>query len=250
MCLLALFYRVAEDAPVVVGANREEFYARGGEPPRLFAGSTPFVAGVDPAAGGTWFGVNARGVVIAVTNRPLSETPKTPRSRGLLVRDLLELPTAKQAADTAAHELDRKIYAGCNLLCVDATHALVLHHGDWLRVRMLPPGLHLLANRDVNDESDERIGYAAHWLNERPYRFAEHCLVALRQLCGLHEPGMPAMCFRHEKGGTVSSSLVALRTNFANSAYLHAQGPPDRTPYSDYSQLLRDAASGEKLLFP
>ena len=33
MCLLALFYRVVDDAPVVAGANREELYARGGEPP-------------------------------------------------------------------------------------------------------------------------------------------------------------------------------------------------------------------------
>src|SRR5207253_2764050 len=38
MCLLALFYRVVEDAPLVVGANREEAYARGGEPPRILDG--------------------------------------------------------------------------------------------------------------------------------------------------------------------------------------------------------------------
>ena len=35
MCLLALFFRVAEDCPVVAGAIREEYFARGGEPPRL-----------------------------------------------------------------------------------------------------------------------------------------------------------------------------------------------------------------------
>jgi uncharacterized protein with NRDE domain len=244
MCLVALFYRVAEDAPVVVGANREEYYARGGDPPRLHAGPPPFVAGVDPAAGGTWLGVNAHGVLIAVTNRRKSDLPREPRSRGVLVRDLLALPTAKAAADAAARELDRKLYAGCNLVCVDATHAIVLHNADWLRVRMLPPGLHLLANRDVNDESDDRISYAAHWLNRRPYRFAENCLVALRQLCGLHEPGMPPICFRDGDRGTVSSTLVALRATLADGVYLHAQGPPDRTPYEDYSHLLREAAGG------
>src|SRR5712691_2028599 len=35
MCLLALFFRAVEDAPLVVGANREEMYARPGEPPRI-----------------------------------------------------------------------------------------------------------------------------------------------------------------------------------------------------------------------
>jgi uncharacterized protein with NRDE domain len=241
MCLVALFYRVAEDAPVVFGANREEFYARGGEPPRLHTGTISYVAGVDPVAGGTWLGVNARGVIVAVTNRRKSQTPATPRSRGLLVRQLLESPTAKAAADAATRELERQLYAGCNLVCVDAHHAIVLHHADWLRVRMLPPGLHLLANGDVNDETDDRIGYAAHWLGQRPSRFAENCLVALRQLCGLHEAGMPAICLRGPEHGTVSSTLVALRPRLADSEYLHAQGPPDRTPYSDYSHLLHDS---------
>ncbi|HZD78872.1 MAG TPA: NRDE family protein, partial [Actinomycetota bacterium] len=66
MCILVLLYHVAEDAPVVAGANREEFYQRGGEPPRLLEGPGPgglrAVAGIDPVAGGTWFGVNSAGV--------------------------------------------------------------------------------------------------------------------------------------------------------------------------------------------
>ena len=42
--------------------------------------------------------------------------------------------------------------------------------------------------------------------------------------------------------GTVSSSLIALRRSLAHSVYLHAQGPPDRTPYEDCSALLRQLA--------
>src|SRR5579884_2271185 len=99
MCLLALFYRVAEDAPVVVGANREEYYSRSGEPPRLLEGPLRAVAGIDPVAGGTWLGVNERGVLAAVTNRQKLDTPAQPRSRGLLVRELLTYPSAAAAVD-------------------------------------------------------------------------------------------------------------------------------------------------------
>src|ERR1700693_6340250 len=95
MCLLALFYRVAEDAPVVVGANREEFYQRGGEPPRILEGPIRSVAGVDPVAGGTWIGVNEHGVMVAVTNRLKTQVPAYPRSRGLLARELLTFPDAR-----------------------------------------------------------------------------------------------------------------------------------------------------------
>src|SRR5437588_7518752 len=126
MCLLALLYRVATDAPVIVGANREEAYARGGEAPRLLHGVCRFVAGVDPVAGGTWLGVNEHGVVVAVTNRPKSEIPPQPRSRGLLVRELLDCSTAADAIRRAAHALAEQPFAGCNLLCADLESASII----------------------------------------------------------------------------------------------------------------------------
>src|SRR5262249_30992435 len=123
MCLLALFFRMVEDAPLIVGANREEFYARGGEPPQLLDGPVPAVAGIDPTANGTWFGVNEYGVVVALTNRIKSQPPAQPRSRGLVVRDLLASASAKAAADSAASQLSQGRYAGCNVVCADASSA-------------------------------------------------------------------------------------------------------------------------------
>jgi len=239
MCLLALFYRVVEDAPVVAGANREEFYGRGGEPPQILDGPLPAVAGLDPVARGTWFGVNQRGVLVAVTNRPKSDVPPEPRSRGLLARELLGCPTAAVAVDTAARELDRRPYAGCNIVCADKDSAIVVHGGDWLRIRPLPPGLHILTAHDVNDASDRRLGHALWWLSQRSYACAAECLRALQALCAQSGNDGPPICLHGERSGTVSSSIVALRSPEADSSYLHAQGPPDRTPYTDYSHLFR-----------
>lgn len=238
MCLLALFFRVVEDAAVVAGANREEFYQRGGEPPRLLQGTVGAVAGVDPVAGGTWFGVNENGVLIAVTNRPKLDTPAVPRSRGLLVRELLACPSAAVAVDHAIAALEQKCYAGANFVCADASRAVVIHGGDWLRIQPLPPGIHALANRDVNDRSDARLRYALDWLNRHPYDSAADCLRTLRELCVQHEPDHPPMCFRDRDRGTVSSTIVVLRRSLSDSTYLHAQGPPCQTPYEDYSYLL------------
>jgi uncharacterized protein with NRDE domain len=240
MCLFALFFRVVEDAPLVAGANREEQYARGGEPPQILPGPVRAVGGRDPTAGGTWFGVNEHGVLAAVTNRPKSEPPRKPRSRGLLVRDLLGCITAKAAADLAARELDGNRYAGCNLVCADKDSAYVLHSGDWLRVRPLPPGIHVLTAHDVNDESDRRLGHSLWWLHQRGYTMAKDCIDALKELCAQPGNGDPPICLRGKKGGTVSSSIVALRFPLERSIYLHAQGPPDRTPYKDFSALMAE----------
>jgi uncharacterized protein with NRDE domain len=239
MCLVVLFFRVAEDAPVVVGANREEDYARPGEPPQLLDGPCRIAAGLDPRGGGTWLGVNEHGVLVAVANRRKSRLPPQPRSRGLLVRDLLGCRSAAEAVEQATRELDQNRYAGCNLLCADSDRAVVLQAGDWLRIRPLPPGLHVVANDDVNDGSVPRVGYAMWWLHQKTYTTAADCLEALKELCAVSGDGAPDVCIHGQDHGTVSSSLLALRHPLSESVYLHAQGPPDRAPYEDYSRLFR-----------
>lgn len=238
MCLLALFFGVVEDAAVVVGANREEYYQRGGAPPRLLSGPLPVVAGVDPVAGGTWLGVNANGVLAAVTNRPKRHIPPQPRSRGLLVRGMLAYPSAAAAVEYAVRTLQQGAYAGANFLCADASQAVVLEAGDCLRIRPLSSGIHVLANGNVDEHSDPRLRYALDWLHRRSYDSAAECVGALRELCLQHGPDHPSICFHANDRGTVSSSIIVLHREWRRSTYLHAQGPPCQTPYEDYSHLL------------
>ena len=244
MGLVALFFQVFDDAAVLVGANREEAYARGGLPPRVLEGKALRAAGgVDPAAGGTWLGVNERGVLVAVTNRPKQVVPARPPSRGLLARALLDCVTAREAADTASAQLKEDGLAGCNFLCADAASAFVLHAGDQFAVRALRPGLHLLTANDVNDPADARQEYARAWLGRRELTRSEEAVAALQELCSL--TGDAPMCLRREDGGTVSSAVIALRRPLGRSTYRHAQGPPDVTPYVDYSHLLQDIVPPE-----
>ena len=239
MCLLAIYFRAFDDAPLIVGANREEAYARGGTPPELLPGPVATVAGIDPVAGGTWLGVNQYGLLVAVTNRPKSESPENPKSRGLLLRELLTCGDARSATELAQNEISKNRYAGCNIVCADQESVRVIHAGDWLRIRFLPPGLHALTAHDVDDSSDPRLGHALWWLGQRNPPHSEACIQALKDLCGQTGNGGPAICLRGERGGTVSSSIILLRPSLLQSVYLHAQGPPDRTAYEDYSSLLR-----------
>ena len=245
MCLLAILHRVCADAPLVVAANREEFYDRGGEPPRRLD-SVEAVGGVDPALGGTWLGVNAHGVLVAVTNRFKTYVPPSPHSRGLLAREMLGRASAADAVALAVRELDGGPYAGSNFLCADQHGATVIQAADWLRVQPLPPGVHVLSNRDLNDPTDHRVVFAQQWLAQQDLTTAQAALPALQHLCRLREPADAPMCFRRETRGSVSSSLVVLRPDLRQSVYLHAQGPPDVTPYLDVSHLLRDLADGRK----
>jgi hypothetical protein len=180
-------------------------------------------------------------VLVAVTNRAKSVPPGEPRSRGLLARDLLGAGSAREAAERAATELDSGRYAGCNLLCADGRDCLVLHGGDWLRMTPLPPGVHVLANRDVNDPTDRRVEQARQQLGGRNLTSWGEAWPALRELCSSE-----GICLRAAERGTVSSSFLVLPGAIQEGIYLHAQGAPDRTSYVDQSHLLRGLVSSWK----
>lgn len=240
MCLLAILWRVAEDAPLIVAANREEEYARGGTAPQVVDKPVKFVGGTDPRAGGTWFGINPQGVVVAVTNgRGRPAPPKAP-SRGLLVRDLLECRTAAEAARQAAQELGTQRYAPCNLLCADGDMVYALHAAEWLQVLPLPAGIHVLTKGVINSTADPRVMRAKAWLEGLHLPTGRMWLDHGKAMCAdaNNEDG-GAICLHGAKGGTVSSTLFAWRRPLHTSTLLHAQGSPDRTAYVDYSSLLR-----------
>jgi hypothetical protein len=237
MCLLAILYRMFDDAPVVLAANREEDYARGGTGLDLRFGPIPFIAGVDPVAGGTWLGINAARLIVAVTNRPKSKLPASPRSRGLLVRDLLGLHSASEAARKAAIELAADRYGGCNIVCADLESLWVVHAGDWLRARSLSPGIHVLTNSDVNDVADERVYWGLERLHGEGPRTSDEGLAALRSVASHSAPPTP-ICRRGATRGTVSGTLLALHDRPRRSRLFHAQGSPAEVPYADRTDLL------------
>src|SRR5690554_7577093 len=70
MCLIAFAYKVSPEYPLILVANREEFYDRPTEKAHFWKGTEEhrILAGKDLKAGGTWFGVSENGKWAAVTN--------------------------------------------------------------------------------------------------------------------------------------------------------------------------------------
>ncbi|MBI2825820.1 MAG: NRDE family protein [Planctomycetia bacterium] len=246
MCLLAIHYRTVSDAPLLVAANREEFFNRPFLPPHVQGDATPFLAGVDVRAGGTWLGINARGVLVAVTNRAKSALPVAPRSRGLLCRDMLEVPSAVEAADLATRALAAGHYAGANFVAADAQTAFVIEAGDEPRQTSLPPGLHLVTNGPPNDPGDARQQFARELFAAGGVHDVASFLAVAARVCG-HGPD-PAtgrtIVLRGADRGTVCSTLVAITTDVQKAVYQFAPSAPDVTLYTDLSRELRSLLGG------
>src|SRR2546425_4929099 len=117
MCLALVALNAHPRLPLVIAANRDEFHARAAAPAHWWEDGT--LGGVDLAAGGTWFGVNAHGRWALITNfrEGIPRDPLAPSRGGLVTRALAEgAPPLVCAAAAAA---DGVRYHGFNLLVGD-----------------------------------------------------------------------------------------------------------------------------------
>jgi len=248
MCMMAILYRVAQGAPILVAFNREERFDRATQYPKIQSGSPRVVCGIDLKAGGTWLGVNQYGLMAAVTNRPKTVVPAEPRSRGLLCRELLDVRAAEEAAEYAAKELATGVYAGANYIVADARFAAVVYGGNRVRVMELPPGLHLISDGDVNDFHDQRHEFVRRMLTLHTLDSAVTFLaVASRAFSRKPDvAGRRGVIISGSEYGTVSSTLLSLPKKIQQSVYQYADGPPCDSSYDDLSALLRQVLSTER----
>ncbi|PTS85006.1 hypothetical protein DBR00_04195 [Pseudomonas sp. HMWF032] len=175
MCLIVLAWRPGHAQPLLLAANRDEFYERPSQAMAEWPDMPGVIAGRDLQAGGTWLGIGANGRFAALTNIRDPSQAQGSRSRG-------ELPVAFLAGSHSIkdflHDLheQRRHYSGFNLLLGDSQQ---LWHFNSLngRARPLAEGVHGLSNADL----------------DTPWPKLQRAKQALHK--GLHEPH-PQMLFK------------------------------------------------------
>lgn len=134
MCLIAFTLGQNQHYPLVVAANRDEFFNRPTAAIHWWPDdchalvSQPVLAGQDLQAGGTWLAISASGVVSAVTNVREGSPQAGSISRGdLPLRALHQSPKALRAhlTDNASR------YSGFNLVTLDAGKERAAGPGGW-----------------------------------------------------------------------------------------------------------------------
>ena len=142
MCLVLVAWRVHPEFPLVVAANRDEFYARPTALAARWPVSPEIIGGRDLEAGGTWLGVSDQGRFAAVTNVREPGMAKGKLSRGELTRNFLE---GQQSAEDFLATLDYADYSGFNLLLADGA---ALHYASnrGPQAQSLAPGVYGLSN--------------------------------------------------------------------------------------------------------
>ena len=254
MCTLIALHRVVARAPLVVAANRDEFFDRPAEGPALR--HTPhgvIAAPLDLEAGGTWFGVNRAGLFAAVTNVACPDPDPKRRSRGLLVVDALAAASAREAAEKA-ESLPFGVCNPFNLFLADREEAFVITYDELPRRIESDSGVFVIGNTALDAPPSPKLRR----LRERVERIAsgpqDTLLEELGGLCCSHDgDGLPLsdICVHTERYGTCSSALLRLGTAGLEDSYSDfrfAEGAPCQSQYGDFTPLLRELGRASRLV--
>ncbi|WP_372874987.1 NRDE family protein [Pseudomonas sp.] len=148
MCLIVFAWRPGHDLPLVMAANRDEFYARPSLPLAEWEDAPGLYAGRDLEAGGTWLGIGPHARFAALTNIRDPRQPPRGRSRGELPVQFLRGSLGPEAF---LRDLTQRAgeYSGFNLLLGDRHELWLLNSRTGMPER-LTAGLYGLSNADLD----------------------------------------------------------------------------------------------------
>jgi uncharacterized protein with NRDE domain len=244
VCTLAIYYRTDADYPLIVAANRDEFYERPTIAPAFLLRDPWVIGGKDLRASGTWLGVNGHNLVAGLLNRRSREAPDPARrSRGLLCLEALRQKTPDEVL-AQLREYDARAFNSFNLLVASPDTAFVFSNAAGaIELTRLQPGLHLLTNLALNDVTCPRIA-KSHRMFEAALSVLKNDGIdafraALRSVLSDHSTPLDPrsqempnnLCVHGQTFGTRSSSILTYSQAAARFRMWYADGPPCRTHY-------------------
>lgn len=226
MCLLIAIAGVIDDAPLLVAANRDEFYVRDAVSMTVLRDTGPRVlGGRDQEAGGTWMAVNQHGVMAALTNKP-AEGGRDPakRSRGEIPLLLAGQPSASAAVDALRATFAPREFNPCWVLVGDRwdLYSVDMTGPGRVESQRLPPGVHILENKPLGDPS-AKVDHVRRRLGDCRSRSADEVIRSLGSIVADHvmplaavdtsetaerQARVSACCVHTDLYGTRSSMLV------------------------------------------
>jgi uncharacterized protein with NRDE domain len=240
MCTLVVLHRCDPDIPLVVAANRDEWFVRQvGDFQVRSIGKRTVLAPKDLQAGGTWLGLNDKGLFAAITNRP-GEKNDDRRSRGLLVLDALACNDIREAAQIL-EALPDGAYNGFNLFVGNVESAILATYDEKVSLKTCEAGPHVIGNSDPNGIATPKVSRILSEVKKVTARPSSEWVKGLSEICRSHEgePPYGATCVHAGEYGTKSSTLVVFDRDGPSLVH-HSWGAPCERDYRNFDSLLKD----------
>jgi len=150
MCLIVFAWKLLPTCPLIMAANRDEFFNRPTKAADWWDDCPDVYAGRDLQEGGTWLGINRQGRFAALTNIRNGQPRRADlRSRGELVASYLD---SEQSAEDYLAKVQQTAdhYNGFNLLIGDGEHVFWFSNENGSEALQLQPGIYGLSNGSLD----------------------------------------------------------------------------------------------------
>ena len=206
MCTIIIAFQVFKDSPVFIASNRDEFLDRPSTGFRRWtAERQEFLAPVDRQAGGTWIGVNHKGLFAGITNRYGDPPDRRRSSRGKLVPMALN-HNSVVAASQSIKRLNCGTFNPFHLVLVDRQCAKVLwSDGTRMHEVELSTGYSLITEQSYGAKSTGRERLIEDTLGGQPSK--GDLVQLLARPLGDNTPGA-LISIPSANYGTRSSSII------------------------------------------
>ena len=262
MCTVVILRNMFPDRPLIIAANRDEFYERTTAAPHLINAAPPVFGGQDLVAGGTWMGIRADGFFAALTNQPRAVGYSKPvQSRGQLVLSLLRNQTPAMAAQwLEGRSLTEFDYF--NLVFGDAQGVYLAHSHQDFHWAEVPDGLSVLTNGLLNSPAFPKVTRIRNLWEHLQNDGVEPMDALGKILSDTEKPttlppaenqeGLPmelrralhAICVHTPRYGTRSAAIVSV-SDTGPIEYLYADGAPSKVSFKDVTSELNTAFNGQ-----
>ena len=224
MCTFIMLYKLLEDYPVLSLHNRYLGLDTREKLPMNWGDGV--FAPYDYASGGTWFGLNRDGLMMAITNQETQLVDKPSRSRGLLALDVLrECSSSIEAKSYLNDGSIRGQYRTGNFVIADSCKAYhVLWDAVTVNREIKPgpysvgvvtryPGLEIIGRaREVFPSSESRRLRAYRLLSEFKPANISAGVEKMMEVSADHEYGKSqgSICWHSDRFRQTSSTIIAI----------------------------------------
>lgn len=149
MCIITIAYKVNAEQPLLVVANRDEFYDRPAAQASYWQENQDVFGGRDLEKMGSWLAIHKNGRFAAVTNyRDFTMRLDGDKSRGFIVNDFL-LGDAESEAFLNDIKKEGSLYGPMNVIVYDGEK--MLHYNNVTNIiQEMAPGIHAVSNATLN----------------------------------------------------------------------------------------------------
>jgi uncharacterized protein with NRDE domain len=234
VCTLIILNEHHDDWPLIIAANRDEFYDRPSAGPDLFD-TLPLaiIAPKDLERGGTWMGATQTGWFVGLTNQDDGDHREGMESRGQVVADCLRLSGHKEIARYLIG-LNPEKYNPFNLVFgrPGAMFLSKVHRGTEVDMEIIPQGITVISN-DCSDARayQRKVNHALVLAGSVEFDDPlDEVVRKLHLVLSDHSHSYPnpyqSLCVHDtERGfGTRSSAVVAVSKE-GDVRYYHSEGP-------------------------